>query len=352
MGTVYDKFLEKEKPIFNNEYALDFNFVPDNLLHRDSEQEEIASSIAPLAKRRAGSNLLIYGPPGVGKTTSVKYLFDQLPEFSSKVKPIYVNCWSTPSKHSVYKEIARKLGILFFGGKGSDYLLKNIVKKIDKGHSVVLAFDEIDKVQSLSFLYPLFEALESNSAIIMITNNKNVTMRLEPRIRSRLALKNLHFSPYTQNQIHDILKERTEYAFVPGVLSRDVLSMISEKTSEKGDIRVGLSLLKESGRVAERKGSELVRVEHLEKAMDKMKDLEIKNSLSNLKEEEKKIINVIKENEGSITGELYEAYTEKGDLSKRSFRRYLSQLEKRGFIKLEETGTGFRGRSNRAYIKD
>ncbi len=353
MTTIYDKFLDSEKPIFNNEYVLDFNYLPDNILHRDSEQEEIAASIAPLAKDRSGSNILIYGPPGIGKTTCIKYLFSKIPEFSSKIMPVYVNCWSTPSKHSVYSAIAKKLGILFFGGKGSDYLLKNIIKKVENDKSIVLAFDEFDKVQDMSFLYPLFEALESRSSIIMITNNKNVILRLEDRIRSRLSLQHLKFSAYTENQILEILKERAKYSFVPGVVRPEVLITISEITSEKGDIRVGLSLMRESGRIAEKKNSDYIGLDHMEEAIKKMENLKIRSSLSNLKEEEKKVVETIKKNEGMITGNLFQKYTDSGGtLSERSFRRYLSQLNKRGFIKLEQTGTGFRGRSNKAFLKD
>ena len=66
---------------------------------------------------------------------------------------------------------------------------------------------------------------------------------------------------------------------------------------------------------------------------------------------EEKILKIIKANQGIISGEAYKNYKKvHGELSIRSFRRYINRLEKQGLIKTTETGEGFQGRSRKLEV--
>ena len=105
-----------------------------------------------------------------------------------------------------------------------------------------------------------------------------------------------------------------------------------------------------AGRVAEEEASRKVMLSHIKKASDSMAPLsDIKGK--KLEGVEKEIYNMIKSNNGKVTGEIYGAYKENGgNLTERSFRLYLKRLERKGIIKTEDTGKGFRGRSRRVMV--
>ncbi len=60
MGT-FDKILSHGESLIKNENALDFDFIPKLIPHRDREQEQIAQAIKPLFMKRTGRNLFIHG---------------------------------------------------------------------------------------------------------------------------------------------------------------------------------------------------------------------------------------------------------------------------------------------------
>jgi Cdc6-like AAA superfamily ATPase len=67
-----------------------------------------------------------------------------------------------------------------------------------------------------------------------------------------------------------------------------------------------------------------------------------------LNSDEKKIIESIKEHNGGVAGAVYDSYKKKGgELSYRSFKRYVTRLETLGLTKTEETGAGFKGKSTK-----
>jgi len=59
---------ESGKSIIKNRDILHFTYIPNIILHRKSEQEQVTQSLLPILKQSRPSNLLVYGKPGTGKT--------------------------------------------------------------------------------------------------------------------------------------------------------------------------------------------------------------------------------------------------------------------------------------------
>jgi cell division control protein 6 len=106
---LFDNLLNIE-PIFDNKEILRHSFTPDELLHRDSEINTIASILVTALRGDTPSNILIYGKTGTGKTASVRYVSRELKKTSIQYNvPCdveYINCEVVDTKYRILAQLA------------------------------------------------------------------------------------------------------------------------------------------------------------------------------------------------------------------------------------------------------
>jgi cell division control protein 6 len=290
----------------------------------------MAGCIKPLLQDRNGRNLFIFGAPGIGKTAAAKWVFRDLEETTEDVVPVYINCWQKNTTYKIMIEICDQLGYKFTQNKNTEELFK-VVQGIANKTRVVFAFDEIDKVEDFGFLYSILNDVYKKS-IILITNYKEWFDNVEDRVKSRLLPESLEFKQYDKVETSEILKQRIEYAFVPGVWDDKAFEIIAEKAGELKDIRAGLYLMREAGRAAEEISSKKILAEHAKQAIEKINDFKIKKS-SDLEDDSRIVLSIVKDNSGQKIGDLYNKYKEKGGTgSYKTFQRRIDKLAKAQFI--------------------
>src|SRR3989344_9174961 len=335
-------FLYENESVFLNDSALDFNFIPQVLMHRENNQSYIGNSIKLLEQNRNGRNLFIFGSPGIGKTLATKYVLKQVEENSENILPVYINCWKHDTSYKIIIEICNLINYKFIQLKATDQLM-NEIKPILNKKSIVLCLDEIDKLQDFSILYYFLEDIFKRS-LIFITNEKDWINSIDKRLSSRLYADKLEFKSYNYNEILDILKQRAEYAFVKNVFEKNCLDEIAKKTFEFNDIRAGIFLLKEAGDIAELRSSKKITMQDVEKAVVKLQDFKIKNDLN---EEQNEILELVKEHSGKQIKDIFNYY--KKGISYKTFRRRLEELRDGKLITLEDKSLGVRGKISYAY---
>ncbi|MBN1502678.1 AAA family ATPase [Candidatus Woesearchaeota archaeon] len=339
--SIFDEMLKSDETLFRDAVALDYDFIPKLIPYREKEQKHIALCIKPLFQRRTGKNIMVYGAPGIGKTVAVKHIFKELEEKTDEIIPIYVNCWQKNTSFKIAMEICEILDYRFTHNKKTDELFKVISTILNK-KSAVFCFDEIDKAEEQDFLYTLLEEIYRKT-IILITNYKTWVLELEDRLKSRLMLEFLEFKEYSPEETKGILRERLRYAFVDGVWEDDGFNLAARKTAELKDIRAGLYLLREAGNAAEDKASKKITLEHVKTALNKLSDFNIKKS-TELKEDERFILSIVKKNSGKKSGELYEIFKKNGGQGVyRTFQRKIDFLAKSKFISVTKTLGGPEG---------
>lgn len=338
MGT-FDKILGHDESLIKNENALDYDFIPKIIPHREGEQERVALAIKPLFKNRTGRNMLIYGPPGVGKTVATKHVLRELEEKTDDIHIVYINCWQKNTSYKIAVEICEQIGFRFVQNKNTTELFKVIAKIINESTGVFV-FDEIDKVEDTDFLYHLLEEVYKKS-IILITNYKSWLDNVDERVLSRLTPEKMEFKQYTPEETASILKDRLKYAFPEGVWTDEAFSLVSQKAGKLRDVRSGLFLLKESAYAAEDESKKKIEVKHVKSAFEKLDDFTIKNS-TDLEEGMKFIYEVVKENSGKKIGDLYNLYKDQGGKSSyKTFQRKIDKLSENKFISTKkQTGKG------------
>lgn len=338
---LFDDVLGYNESLIKNENALDFDFIPKIIPHREQEQRIIAAVINPLFSNRNGRNVFVFGKPGVGKTLAAKHVLRELEEKTDDIKQVYVNCWQQNTTYKVAVAICEEIGFRFVQNKNTTELFK-VISRIVNDNSAVFIFDEVDKVEDTDFLYHLLEEIYRKS-IILITNHKEWLIGLDERVKSRLTPEQLEFRPYTSEETKSIIKHRLGDAFPEGVWDEVALNKILEKIGEMKDIRSGLFLLRECALNAESKAKRKIEIEDVEKAITKMADsgFTIKNS-DDLEEETKFIFDLVKKNSGKKIGEMYELYqAEGGTSSYKTFQRKIDKLSENKFIQTtKSTGKG------------
>src|SRR3972149_3682554 len=122
---IFDRMLRENESIFKNENALDYSFLPKVIPFREKEQRDVAECIKPLLAGRMGRNVLVHGPPGVGKTAAVRHLLKELEEsdeYSDAVSLVFINCWQKNTTFKVLLELADQLEYPFVQNKSSEEL--------------------------------------------------------------------------------------------------------------------------------------------------------------------------------------------------------------------------------------
>lgn len=336
---LFDDVLQANQTLIRYEEALDYEYMPKILRHRENEQQYIATAMKPLFSKRSGRNLLIHGSPGIGKTLAIKHVIQELEEQTDEITTVFVNCWQHNTSYKIFVEICEQIGYRFTQNKKTTELQRVAMKLLNK-QPVVLIFDEVDKAEDKDFLYVLVEGVYHKS-IMLITNYKSLLFEVDERIRSRLTPELVEFREYNLAEVSSILKERVELGFIPDCFEPEALQEVCSKTNAIKDIRSGLFLLKTSGMHAEEKSRTTIQLQDVQYATRQLDQFSAKRT-DELDEDLQFILDIVKKQTGNKIGDMYKFYESMGGkASYKTFQRKIHKLQEGRFIKVtKQTGAG------------
>jgi len=364
---------ESGKSIIKNRNILHFTYMPEIILHRKSEQEQVTQSLLPILKKSRPSNLLVYGKPGTGKTLVVKKVISKIQERVEKsnfpIKLIYSNSKEQTTLYGFLVHLGRQLGLnekeLPSNGLAISVVFERLLKKIDEGKlNAIFVIDEIDYLAQLvvktgkDILYQLTRANErltqGSLTLVGISNDLTFKERLDPRVISSLGEEEVVFTNYNVEQIKKILQERINESFIGDSVEEPALNLIAALAGgEHGDARRAIDLLRVAGELAERQQSDRVTIEHVREASQKMEENKEEKSLKSFPLHEKLVLIAIMKANGSSTGEIYSSYKNlckvvgKDELTQRRITQMLSEIELSGIISGRLIHQGIHGRTKK-----
>lgn len=377
LSQFFEGYLTKN-PLFLNKKALQGNFTPDNIPHRDEQIKQLANILAPALRLEKPSNVFCYGKSGTGKTCVTDYVTSQIYEVSKKkkldLKICYLNCKLKKIADTEYRliaELARNFDVeVPATGLPTEEVYKIFVKAIDKKEKklLILILDEIDQLVSKVGDGVLYNLTRINSelkncelSIIGISNDLLFTDDLDPRIKSSLSEEELVFPPYNAIQLQDILRERSKIAFRENVIEEGVIQKCAAYAArEHGDARRALELLRVAGELAERAGSELIKIKHIDGAEEKIeKDTVLDVVRMQPKQSQVALYSILRvcNNEKQIfTGDVYDFYKDickdvgLKPLTQRRISDIIAELDMFGIINARVVSKGRYGRTKEISI--
>ena len=344
--------------LIKNRDILHFTYIPENILHRDSEQELVTQSLMPILKQSRPSNLLVYGKPGTGKTLVVKKILSKIQTRVEKsnfpIKLIYVNSKEETTLYQLLVSFGRQLGLeekqLPSNGLSISEVFKRLLKTIENNHlNAVFVIDEIDYLADLvrktgkDILYQLTRANErlktGSLTFVGISNDLTFKERLDPRVLSTLGEEEIVFKTYSVEQIKKILEVRVEEAFVPGAVDSSAINLCSAMAGrEHGDARRAIDLLRVAGEIAEREQKTSIIEDHIRLASNKIEENKEVTALQSFPLHEKLLIIAAMKSSELSTGEIYTTYknlcraVRQQELTQRRVTQMLSDIELSGII--------------------
>ena len=310
-----------------------------------------------------GAKVALTGGNGTGKTTAIRKVFELVEKNTEKVVCVYINCQIHTTRFGIFSQIFKKV----FGhlppetGVPFSRIYAQIMKELQKnGQSVVVAFDDINYLfqtnHANKVVYDLLRAYEEypgvKASIFAILSDLEFKYAFDKNVNTVFIPQEIMFPLYKYNEIEDILRDRVNAGFFPGVLSDDILEQISMYTLENGDLRVGINLLRSCGNIAEASASREITQEHFDKAIESLVSINVSETLKSLNSAERELLQMIVNFDGIYTaGELGEDYKQKTGSSYASFNRTLDKLEFVRLIDTKYTGKGVRGNSREIILR-
>jgi len=335
--------------LIKNPYVFEEDYVPPKLPSREEQLERIKKAMLPAFKNRWPENLLIYGPPGVGKTVLIKYAIEDFKRNCDK--PIaYINCWEEKSIYNILSNIVMQIGG-FPSPRINTKVMVNSIKRIVGENSFILILDEIDQLDDKNTLLYFFSDI-GKAGIFSISNTDLWLLSLDKRVRSRFVFDPLYFPPYKVKDIVEILKPRAEIGLVKGAIDIELIEKIAELA--QGDARIAIQMLRKSAENAELRGRRKISEEDIEKAWESFRKQRQSYLLSKLNRDQNILYEIIEQNPGIESSEIYRQYERRAKrsglkpLAPRTVRKYLRKFIELGLVRVE-SGKGRRRRFECGY---
>jgi cell division control protein 6 len=223
-----------------------------------------------------------------------------------------------------------------------------------------LALDDVNYLfqsnNANKLFYDILRAYEEYSgvkcAIFAILSDLEFKYAFDKNVNTVFIPQEITFPPYSYSEVEDILRDRVNAGFFPGVLSDDILEQIAMYTFDNGDLRTGINLLRSCGNIAEANASREITQEHFDEAIDSLVSVNVSQILSSLTDNERSLLKlIIQSKEHILAGELGEAFKEKEKVSYSVYNRTLDKLEFLRLIDTKYTGSGSRGNSREIILR-
>lgn len=349
--------------------TLDFDYVPEELLHRDEQLRFLSQMFKPLLSR-VSQNVVIRGPVGTGKTVIAKKLCNSLVNIARRqskiIEYVHINCRKRSTDSMVLIGVLNHFDPRFPDrGFSVQEMLEVLRKQLQRRDAqLLLVLDEADALlkksgSNLVYNFTRFSdesTLERNPISLLLISQKDVLGMLDSSALSTFKRGNvLSLNKYSRDELFDIVSQRVNLAFHNNTVQEDCMDLIADIASEWGDARFAIELLWKAGVAADHQHVQMVTPEHVRIAKAETYSVVTESKLRNLERHQLLTLYSIAKRlkkDGTAyvnTGEVEKTYAltcEEYNEKPRThtmFWSYLKDIENAGFINIKLSGKGHLG---------
>jgi cell division control protein 6 len=375
-NTIEDELMSSS--VIKNLNTLDFDYVPEEIIHRDEQLRFLAQMFKPLLSR-VPQNVVIKGHVGTGKTVIAKKFCSSLVNLARKqskiIEYVHINCRKRSTDAMVLLGILNHFDSRFPDrGFSVQEMLQVLRKQLQKRDAQLLAvLDEADallKKSGSNLIYDLTRfsdesSMEKIPVSLLLISIKDIIPMLDPATLSTFKRSNvLSLNKYTHDELYDIVRQRVDLAFHNDTVNEDCIDLIADIASEWGDARFAIELLWKAGIAADHQHVGMVTPEHVRAAKAETYSIVTESKLKNLDRHQLFTLYAVAKRltkDGTAyvnTGDAEKTYAvtcEEYNEKPRThtmFWNYLKEIEGAGFINIKPSGKGHLGTTQLISLPD
>jgi archaeal cell division control protein 6 len=264
--------------VFKDRAKLDYDWVPERLLHRDEPLRALGQLFRGVAEGTTSQRALITGGVGTGKTALAKYFSRALAETTRQrglvIEHAWVNCRQNASEGLVLLKLLQHFDKNYpTRGYSTNEMVNDLRKHIDRrGVHFLVLLDEADallrKEQDLVYALTRFDdqraVPRASLSLLLVSARDDLHAMLDEATRSTVKRTNvIHLERYNAKQLRDIVADRVALAFHKGTVDEDVIAMVADIAGREGDARLAIELIEGAGQAADTAGAGRVDAEHV-----------------------------------------------------------------------------------------
>ncbi len=356
MKKTMSNFLMREQTLFKDSDVFEISYVPEAFLYREAQMESIRDAIAPGIEGKQPQNLICVGPPGTGKTTSFTKIVEQAKDLpASNLILVQVNCRLAHTQYSVLESVIRDIAGLKPPASGLKFKkLYGMVAEIlmAEKKSLFVVLDDADFLVAKKTFHDLvtnflrlYEEYPVHIGLCTIHSTKCPSPG--SGLTSVYTPVKVKFLPYTWDESFEILKTRAEVGLYPSVMRKETIEKITGYAVSRGDIRLGIDLMKRSVKNAEKRASKVVESEDVDAAFIQAANGRLERYLKVFSDTETELLKAVSDMGTSQAGELFDVFHERTRKGYTTFHKALTRLVD---AKLVDTRIENHGKNGRARI--
>lgn len=268
--------------IIINETVFSPSYVPPKLPHREQQLQQLDEMLSNWLRNPGNyyPRVTLLGRPGTGKTVTIRKLWE-LRQNEAVARFVYINGFLYRNFTTIIGEIAKSLNIPFpRRGLSRDEFLALLIEHLrERDLYLLLVLDDAFNFTPdiLSTFIRLGQETDKlgafRIALAVVGHSDTILNSLDPSTRGIMGKSIIRFTPYTKDQIFDILYERAQLGLAEGSYSEEIIQMIADITgaqshldTSRGDARLAIDILYRAAHIAQQSGRRQIMPEDVRKS--------------------------------------------------------------------------------------
>lgn len=268
--------------VFKDLARLDFDYVPDDLPHREEAVRFLSQTYRGLTQGGRREHAFLWGPVGTGKTVVAKRFARDfqgaLRKRGQTLDHVHVNCRSRKSAGLVMLGVLQHFDKNYpERGFSVGEMIQDLRKQLERRDTHLLVIlDEVDallRTDGSDLVYDLTRLQSEGGPAwpgvsLVLISQEDVLGRLDEASLSTFKRSNsFRLDPYGPEALEAITGQRVEMAFQRGAVEDDTVSLVADTVAAQGgSARLAIEILQKAGRLADDEGSQHVTPEHIRAA--------------------------------------------------------------------------------------